>query len=167
MPTTFSVGTDMEEHYLEFLPLRVVSVGANGKRRFDPQGKQKLIAACLEPGVSVASMALKAHVNANQLWRWIKKSQSEAQTHGVSMAVEACESGAAAFVPVKLVGDGAPRLLPPQRDGSNALPVSQAGASLSSPRLVVQLPNGIQLEVQCGAQDTAWMRMVVDALRVS
>ncbi len=27
VPTTFSVGTDMEEHYLEFLPLRVVSVG--------------------------------------------------------------------------------------------------------------------------------------------
>ncbi|WP_245464081.1 hypothetical protein [Rhizobium sp. NXC24] len=39
--------------------LRVVKVLRNGKRRFDPVEKERLIDAALEPGVSVAGLALK------------------------------------------------------------------------------------------------------------
>lgn len=55
----------------DFFPLRVSSVTAAGKRRFDSDGKRKLIDACLQPGASIAGLALKAGVNANQLYKWI------------------------------------------------------------------------------------------------
>ncbi|MGK9287021.1 transposase, partial [Sinorhizobium meliloti] len=34
-------------------------VGRNGRRRFDPASKDRLIAACLEPGASVSKLALE------------------------------------------------------------------------------------------------------------
>ncbi|MBB4277642.1 transposase [Rhizobium mongolense] len=39
----------------------------NGKQRFDPFEKERLIEACLESGVSVAGLALEHGVNAHQL----------------------------------------------------------------------------------------------------
>jgi len=53
-------------------PLRVVRVLRNGKRWFDPVEKERLIDACLEPGVSVAGLALAHGINANQLRKWVK-----------------------------------------------------------------------------------------------
>jgi len=54
------------------LHLEVTSVGGDGKRRYSRQAKRRLVEACLQPGVSVAGLALKAGVNANLLRRWIK-----------------------------------------------------------------------------------------------
>ncbi len=51
--------------------LRVMRVLRNGKRRFDPAEKERLIDAALEPGVSVAGLALEHGVNTNQLRNWI------------------------------------------------------------------------------------------------
>lgn len=52
--------------------LRAVKVLANGKRRFDPVEKDRLIDAAMKPGVSVARLALAHGVNANQLRNWVK-----------------------------------------------------------------------------------------------
>ncbi|WP_183233916.1 transposase [Bradyrhizobium sp. CIR3A] len=49
--------------------LRVRLVG----RRYDPALKERLVAACLEPGVSVSRLALDHGVNASLLRKWIKK----------------------------------------------------------------------------------------------
>jgi transposase len=57
----------MTEEHSETTGLKVVTVGRDGKRRFDRQTKQKLVEACLEPGASVAGLALKHGVNANLL----------------------------------------------------------------------------------------------------
>ncbi|UFX05459.1 transposase (plasmid) [Sinorhizobium medicae] len=48
-------------------------VGRDGRRRFDPESKDRLIAACLEPGASVSKLALEHGVNANLVWKWIRK----------------------------------------------------------------------------------------------
>ena len=53
--------------------LRVRLVGRDGRRRFDPASKNRLVAACLEPGVSVSRLALEHGVNANLLRKWIKE----------------------------------------------------------------------------------------------
>lgn len=50
--------------------LRVRLVGRNGRRRYDPASKDRLVAACLEPGVSVSRLALEHGVNANLLRKW-------------------------------------------------------------------------------------------------
>jgi transposase len=56
-------------------PLRVetISVLRNGRRRYDPASKQRLVEACLQPGVSLAGMALRHGVNANLLRNWVAK----------------------------------------------------------------------------------------------
>jgi hypothetical protein len=41
------------------LRLEVVGVLRNGRRRYDPASKQRLVEACQQPGVSLAGMALR------------------------------------------------------------------------------------------------------------
>jgi transposase len=53
--------------------LRVRLVGRNGRRRYEAASKERLVTACLEPGVSVSRLALEHGVNANLLRMWIKK----------------------------------------------------------------------------------------------
>lgn len=43
----------------------------DGRCRYDPQVKQELVRRCLQPGVSVAAMAMRHGVNANLLRKWI------------------------------------------------------------------------------------------------
>ena len=49
------------------LRLEIVGVLRNGRRRYDPASKQRLVEACLQPGVSLAGLALQHGVNANLL----------------------------------------------------------------------------------------------------
>ena len=53
--------------------LRVRLVGRDGRRRYEATSKEYLVAASLEPGVSVSRLALEHGVNANLLRKWIKK----------------------------------------------------------------------------------------------
>lgn len=163
--------TLMSENFADFLPLRVTNTGVDGKRRFDKRGKQRLIEACLQPGVSVACMALKAGVNANQLWRWIAKHKTE---HAGDTAVaDAPEVAPAAFIPVIEVTDAGPMVVSPRPEKPSALPApilrESARVSPRPPlpsRLVAQLPNGVSLELECTDQDTALVKAMIDALRV-
>ncbi|SFB57583.1 Transposase, partial [Rhizobium sp. NFR07] len=45
--------------------LKVRLVGRDGRRRYDPASRDRLVAACLEPGVSVSRLAREQGVNAN------------------------------------------------------------------------------------------------------
>jgi transposase len=47
--------------------LRLRLVGRDGRRRHDPVSKARLVAACLEPGVSISGLALADGINANVL----------------------------------------------------------------------------------------------------
>ena len=75
----------------------VVSVSRNGKRRYDPIWKERLIAAALEPGVSIARLALEHGVNANQLRNWVKVLRDR---QGVWSPKNVPACGQSAFVPV-------------------------------------------------------------------
>ena len=88
----------MTQNYsdLDFLPLKVVSAGRDGKRCFDERNRKRLIETCLQPEVSVADMALTAGVNANLLRRWICEHQKEHRDTRVTPV----SGNEAAFVPV-------------------------------------------------------------------
>jgi transposase len=62
--------------------LRGTAVLRNGRCRYDPIAKARLVDACLEPGASVARLALDNGVNANLLRKWVKhrKDQLSAPT---------------------------------------------------------------------------------------
>ncbi|MHC2399623.1 hypothetical protein ACVMGC_004167 [Bradyrhizobium barranii subsp. barranii] len=44
----------------ELLRLETVGVLRNGRRRYDPASKQRLVEACLQPGVSLAGLACQS-----------------------------------------------------------------------------------------------------------
>jgi len=70
--------------------LAVTLVGRDGKRRYDSQSKRRLVEDCLQPGVSVAGLALKAGVNANSLRRWIVSNWMDVPT---PIMAAMCQSG--------------------------------------------------------------------------
>lgn len=99
----------------------VVGHRSNGRCRYDPEAKRELVEACLQPGVSVARMALKHGINANLLRKWIN--QYREHSIPVSPSTPATRS---AFAPVL----------------SMAVPKSVEAT------LHVALPNGVKLELQ-------------------
>ena len=99
----------MTQNEVDFFQLRVTGVTAAGKRKFDAEGKRKLIDACLQPGASIAGLALKAGVNANHLHKWIQL-RERANAAAATASVKPLSS---AFVPVVTVNEVAlhwPRL---------------------------------------------------------
>ena len=111
----------------------VVGVSRNGKRRYDPIWKERLIAAALEPGVSIARLALEHGVNANQLRNWVKVLRDR-QGVWAPQGVLAC--GPSAFVPVV---EAAPTARSPANPCTLASPARL--------QLKASLPNGVLLEL--------------------
>ena len=49
----------------------IVRHGRDGRCLYDPEAKRELVRACLQPGTSIAKVALEHDVNANLLRKWI------------------------------------------------------------------------------------------------
>ena len=144
----------------DFLPLKVISVGRDGKRRFDKRDRQRLIEVCLQPGVSVAGMALRARVNANLLHRWICEHEKTYRGEGATQG----SRDAAAFVPVVEIACAdpqppLPQLPPPHRDATRV-----AQRPLAPSRITVEMPNGITLRLECGAHDATLVSAMIETL---
>jgi transposase-like protein len=71
-----------------------IKLPSPGKRRgrYSNEFKQKLIAACNEPGVSTAAIAMANGINANLLRRWISESRD---THLPQARVSQTDGGSA------------------------------------------------------------------------
>jgi transposase len=106
-------------------------------------------------------MALKVGINTNQLRKWIRLHQL------ANEATAAAESALPAFVPVVEVSDvmrvtespvvrGRPPAEAPARTQPSQRP---------SPALVrARLPNGVTVELECGGQDVALVKAMIEAL---
>jgi len=125
-------------------PLRAVRVLRNGKRRFDPADKERLIQACLDPEASIAGLALAHGINANQLHKWVKLRRDREAAKALTALASSAPS---AFVPVV---EAAPVLQRPARS------VRTASARV---RLKASLPNGVRLELE-GADARALSAMI-------
>lgn len=135
-----------------FTPLPITGIDRGGKRRYDPQAKRALIQACLEPGISLAGLALAHGVNANLLRKWVVKYQRH-----VPREADVTAPGASVFVPV-IVGAQEPTSIgAPMRTPATAPPHP-------SSRLQARLPNGVTLELACDQQDTTLLSALIDAL---
>lgn len=125
--------------------LTVRLVGRNGRRRFDQSSKDRLVAACLEPGASVSKLAREHGVNANLVWKWIRK-HSQA---------DPLPSSSSVFIPVQIAAASSNfdiELPTPDRD--ELLPKGAKSGPLSSPaKMSASLPNGVRLTLECGDLD--------------
>ena len=76
-------------------------------RRHAPEFKAQVIAACLQPGVSIAAVALANGLNANFLRSWVKAHRDQ-QRSGVAIGVErdpgnvSAKGSAPTLVPVRV-----------------------------------------------------------------
>jgi transposase len=121
--------------------LTVRLVGRNGRRRFDPGSKDRLVAACLEPGASVSKLAREHGVNANLVWKWIRK-------HTQTPALP--PSSTSAFIPVQITAASSKFDF-----GEEPLRKTEKNRPLSSPAKVsASLPNGVRLTLECGDLDS-------------
>jgi len=154
----------MMEADFDVLPLRVIRIRSNGKRDFDRTDKRRLVEACLRPGVSVSGMALKLGINTNQLRKWIRLHQV------ANEASAATGSTLPAFVPVVEVNDVmrvmespvAVRGRPPAETPPRTQPPQRP--SLTPALLKARLPNGVTVKLECGGQDVALVKAMIEAL---
>lgn len=117
--------------------LQVRHVGRDGRRRYDPASRDQLVAACLEPGVSVSRLALEHGVNANLVRKWVKRAREERALPAVS-----------AFVPVQIAAD---MYSPSASDRlTKAEPI---GKRSHASKVSALLPNGVSLTVECSDVD--------------
>lgn len=113
----------MTEQISELKQRLVVSRKQDGRCCYDPQAKRELIEAGLQPGVSVAKLALAHGINANLLRTWMTKHQRQLLTGG---SVRPSTATPAPFIPV--------------------VPVSAHRLPITAPELAARLPNGVRLE---------------------
>lgn len=132
--------------------LEVVRVTSNGRRYYDPAGKARLVEACLEPGISVARLALEHGLNANQLRKWVRNYQQRQNTNGQRSAGQLPDPSA--FVRVETS---------PARAARHTVGIASRHAGLvPSARLQASMPNGVSLTLEgCDAQ---LLVVMIDAL---
>ncbi len=125
--------------------LVVRRVFRNGRRRYDPSSKARLVAECLLPGVSVSRVALDNGVNANLLRKWIKEAKGIGPEGGPSRP---------AFIPVVMEECCLPTEKAAAR-GEMCLAGAERAGPFSTPvQVSASLPNGVKLTVECGDERT-------------
>ena len=145
------------------LRLEVVGVLRNGRRRYDPASKRRLVETCLQPGVSLAGVAMRHGVNANLLRKWVTGQQQ--QRNGVS--VGAIERAAEVFAPVvELCGEAGPPEPPAPPSVQHPVQPAKAARHTDSPapRLTVEMPNGVTLRLECSGQDVELVSAMIVTL---
>jgi transposase len=151
----------MKQNDSDFLPLRVTHTSPDGKRSYDRGDKQRLIEACLQPGISVAGMALKAGVNANLLRRWICRYQDK---RNGSVAKDTSGATLAAFMAVVEVGPVEPKSNPSPARPEHREPVRASQRPPLPSRLMAQLPNGVTVELECSGRDGTLVATMIETL---
>jgi transposase len=147
-------------------PLRVEAVGVlrNSRRRYDPATKRRLVEACLQPGVSLAGVALRHGVNANLLRKWVAGRQRQ---QGDSVAAGAIDRTREVFVPVvELCGVAGPAEPPaPPPIEQHVYPAkAPRHRDRPAPRLTVEMPNGVTLRLECSGQDVELVSAMIVTL---
>ncbi len=78
------------------------------RRRHDPEFKTQIIAASLQPGVSISAVALANEINPNLLRRWVKEHRERLLANPGSLSDMALSNEPTTIVPVALQSSGKP-----------------------------------------------------------
>lgn len=119
----------MSEIDTELVARLVTGRKRDGRRTYDPHAKAQIVQACLQPGVSVARIAMQYGINANLLRTWLGKRRDAGATRPIEPTRRL--DAAAAFVPLQL-------------EVAKADSVQSRGPRL---QLHVHLPNGVEFDL--------------------
>lgn len=139
--STLTRWTHVMENNSEVLSGLVVKRIRDGRCSYGPQVKQELVNRCLQPGVSVAALAMQHGVNANLLRKWITKWQSRNSMQQAASEIAPQNASPFLALPVNM---GATRAAV-----TVATKISAAlNNSVAQPmHLRVQLPNGVAVDL--------------------
>jgi transposase len=149
--------------------LREDGIGV-GRRSWSLSARRRIVDEALSPGVSVASVARRHGVNANLIFKWIKRSREGwldlrcVPNARAAIDVARPEASAPTFIPVNfLVLDAPPA-------ATQTLPPSVSARSVRGPRRIsrrgameIRLPNGACVSLDAEV-DAAALRRVLSAL---
>ena len=144
-----------------------VHEGAGERRRTRSVDERKrIVEEALAPGASVAAVARRHGLNANLIFKWIRRSREgwrdrrREPAKEKPVVVAPPEGGAPAFVPVKLLELDAPSAPPSE---VIAKPARQTRRGAVRGAMEISLPNGAKVSLDA---DEA-LRRVVSALGVA
>ena len=116
---------------------RIESTNARGRHRYHAAFKAWIVEQARQPGMSLAGLAMRNQINANQLRRWV-----------VVLQRPGCAEPSAVMLPITLAAAPLP-----------------AATTTASPRACIELSIAdATMRVHAGA-DTQTLRAVLDALR--
>ena len=142
-----------------------VEAGPRAKRRsWSMAERQRVVEAALAPGASVAGVARANGVNANLVFKWIRRSREGWRDRRRALRLTPGADAAPSFVPVRLIAPE-PTALKDAAAGKGGAPSRQSDppspARLGG--LEVRLPNGAQVRIEEGV-DGEVLRLVLSTL---
>jgi transposase len=145
--------------------------GAGERRRTRSLDERKgIVEEALAPGLSVAAVARRHGLNANLVFKWIRRSREgwrdrrREPAKEKSFVVAPPERGGPAFVPVKLLESDAPSAPPPSN--VMAKPARQTRRGAVRGAMEISLPNGAKVSLDADV-DAEALRRVLSALGVA
>ncbi len=142
-----------------------VEAGPRAKRRsWSVAERQRIVQAALAPGASVAGVARAHDVNANLVFKWIRRSQEGWRDRRRASRLSPGADAGPSFVPIRLVALE-PTALRDAAAGKSGAPSRQCDPP-SPARLgamEVRLPNGAQVRIEEGV-DGEVLRLVLSTL---
>jgi transposase len=85
-----------------------IDIAQRRRRRHSAEFKAKVVKACMQPGISIAAVALNYRLNANLLRRWVA---TQEEPNADNKARKAMAVAPAPFVPLQLPAVDAPATL--------------------------------------------------------
>jgi transposase len=112
--------------------------------------RKRIVVEDLAPGASVAAVARRHGLNANLVFKWIRRSREgwrdrrREPANEMPVVIVPPEEGAPAFVPVKLLGLDAPSAPP---SDVSAKPARQTRRGARRGAMEISLPNGAKVSL--------------------
>jgi transposase len=132
--------------------------------------RKRIVEEALAPGVSVAAVARRHGLNANLVFKWIRRSREgwldrrREPAKDKPVVVAPLEKDGPAFVPVKLLELDTPSA--PPRSDVIAKPARQTRRSARRGAMEISLPNGAKVSLDAEV-DAEALRRVLSALGVA
>ena len=139
-----------------------------GRRLWSLEERQRIVDEAVAPGASVAAVARRRGLNANLVFKWIRRAREgwldrrRARAKGAAAAIVVQADAEPAFVPVTVLdlsSAPSPALAPP----AVAKPVGALRGSVRRGAMEISLPNGARVSLDADV-DAEALRRVLSAL---
>jgi transposase len=156
----------------------IPKVDALGRRSWSLEQRQRIVSEALAPHASVAEVARRHGLNANLIFKWLKRAKQGWPDRRRALAAR-CEP--MAFIPVEVITEtggkeaAAParalmidHVVPPRTQSSaekpSRKPQREASGSARRGAIEISLPNGARVSVDAEVDEAA-LRLVLSAMK--